>query len=261
MKNVFLLYLSFAILTLNCSITVPQHKTVMPLNAQEKEVLNGIQGKIFNAFVQSNIQKDAAPLQVIQAQLKRLAKNNPNRLLTYWQSYLQYYAAIFYLARENKEKAEQEIDIAVDLMDDLDDKNSEDYALLALVESFSIQFKGFKAMFISSSIKKNGKRAMSLDPKNCRAYYVLASNDFYTPEKYGGGEQAEDFLLKAISLPAQQQKNPYLPSWGKEESYELLVKHYLKSDQKDKAKTYCKEGLEVFPNSYGLGKLAITLLD
>ncbi|MEM1336405.1 MAG: hypothetical protein AAGF96_01585 [Bacteroidota bacterium] len=260
MKKVILLYFGFAVLTLNCSNTASKNK-ITPLNTQEKEVLQGIQGKIFNAFVQSNIQHDPAPLIVIQEQLKGLAAKKQNRLLTYWQAYLQYYAAIFYLSQENKEKAEAEIDIAVDLMDDLGDKNSEDYALLALVESFSIQFKGLKAMFISGSIKKNGKRAISLDPKNCRAYYVLASNDFYTPEQYGGGEQAEELLVKALSLPAQQQQNPYLPSWGKEESYELLVKHYVKSDQRDKAKRYCKEGLELFPNSYGLGKLAISLLE
>jgi len=34
-------------------------------------------------------------------------------------------------------------------------KNSEDYALLAMLHGFSLQFKGMKAMFISSDIKKN----------------------------------------------------------------------------------------------------------
>ena len=255
------LYLCLAFLSINCANTTPKTNDVSLLNEQDKELLRGIQGKIFNAFVQTTIQKEPKALLDIKERIETLADSNPNKVVTYWQAYLSYYLSIFYVTQEKEKQAEDEIDTAVDLMDDMKDKNSEDYALLALVESFSIQFKGFKAMFISGSIKKNGKRAMAMEPKNIRAYYVLASNDFYTPEQYGGGEQAEELLLKAISLPEQLNKNPYLPSWGKAESYELLVKHYLKSSDKTKAKTYCKEGLDQFPNNYTLGKLAVELLD
>lgn len=261
MKNTILLYLSLALLSLNCGNTAPKANDIALLDTQDKELLEGIQEKIFNAFVQTNIQKKPNALIEVREKLQGVADNKPNNLVTYWQSYLQYYLSISYMTQGNKERAEEEIDLAVNLMDDMNDKNSEDYALLALAESFSIQFKGFRAMFISSSIKKNGKRAMAMEPKNLRAYYVLGSNDFYTPEKYGGGEEAESLLLKAIALPEQLKENPYLPSWGKAESYELLVKHYLKTDERAKAKSYCKEGLELFPNNYGLGKLAIELLD
>ncbi|MEO0573227.1 MAG: hypothetical protein AAF039_16085 [Bacteroidota bacterium] len=261
MKKAILPYLCLALLSLNCSNTTPKKSDLSLLTAQDKELLKGIQTKIFDAFVQTNIQKDPKVLLDLKGKLQNLANSNPNKVVTYWQSYLQYYLSIFYVTQKNAEKAEEEIDTAVDLMDDMRDKNSEDYALLALSQSFSIQFKGFKAMFISRSIKKNGKRAMAMEPKNLRAYYVLASNDFYTPEKYGGGEQAESLLLKAIALPEQLNENPYLPSWGKAESYELLVKHYLKSEDKVNAKIYCKEGLDQFPNNYGLGKMAIQLLE
>ena len=250
-----------AFVSINCSNTTPKKYDLTLFNTQDKELLKGIQGKIFDAFVQTNIQKDAKALLNIKEKLQNLGDSRPNNVVTYWQSYLQYYLSIFYMTQQNTEQAEEEIDRAVDLMEDMKNKNSEDYALLALAQSFSIQFKGFKAMFISSAIKKNGKRAMAMEPKNIRAYYVLGSSDFYTPAKYGGGEQAESLLLKAIALPEQLNKNPYLPSWGKAESYELLVKHYLKSNDKTKAKTYCKEGLALFPNNYGLGKLAIELLD
>ncbi len=261
MKRTILLYLSVALMSLNCANTTPASHDISPLNEQDKELLKGIQGKIFDAFVQTNIQKNPKTLVDLKEKLQNLADTNSNNLVTYWQSYLQYYLSISYMTQKNMEQAEEEIDTAVDLLEGMENKNSEDYALLALAESFSIQFKGFKAMFISSSVKKNGKRAMAMEPKNLRAYYVLGSSDFYTPEQYGGGEEAESLLLKAISLPEQLNKNPYLPSWGKAESYELLVKHYLKTEDKSKAKTYCKEGLEHFPNNYGLGKLAVQLLD
>ncbi len=261
MKHFVLLYSCFALLTLNCSNTVPQKNTTATLTTQDKELLQGIEQKIFNAFVQANIKKEPSPLLGLRDQLDGVGEKKGNKLLTYWRAYLHYYLSIYHLTQENKASSEDAIDIAVELLDNLKNKNSEDYALLTLVESFSIQFKGFRAMFISNSVKKNGKKALSLEPKNIRAHFVMASSDFYTPEKYGGGKKAEDLLLKAIELPVQLNKNPYFPSWGKQESYELLVKHYLKSAQNDKAKKYCKEGISLFPDNYGLGKLAIQLLD
>lgn len=139
-------------------------------------------------------------------------------------------------------------------------KNSEDYALLAMLQGFGIQFKGMKAMFISSNIKKNVKQAIALDSTNPRAYYVYSSNDFYTPEKYGGGKEAEKYLLKVISLPSQKIKNEYLPSWGKEESFEMLVKLYIKKEKWDLAKKYFQMGIQEFPESYTINQLAPKLV-
>ena len=139
-------------------------------------------------------------------------------------------------------------------------KNSEDYALLAMLQGFSIQFKGMKAMFISRDIKKNLKKAIAIDSTNLRAYYVFASNDYHTPEKYGGGKKAEEYLLKAISLPAQKIKNDYLPSWGKEEAYEMLIKLYIKKEKWELAKKYYKEGIKKFPESYTISQLATQLI-
>ena len=116
-------------------------------------------------------------------------------------------------------------------------------------------------MFISSSIKKNLKKAIAIDSTNLRAYYVYASNDFHTPEKYGGGKEAEKYLLKAISLPSQKIKNDYLPSWGKEESYEMLIKLYIKKEKWDLAKKYFQEGIAAYPESYTINQLASKLVD
>ncbi|NQZ44619.1 MAG: hypothetical protein HRT65_09930 [Flavobacteriaceae bacterium] len=261
MKKTLLLCTCVSILSLNCANSTAKETAIQLEEIQGNVLLDGIETKIFEAFVQANINKRPTALQELKKELDDMASRTPNQLITYWQSYLRYYLSIFYMTQNQEETAEKEIDDAVDLMDGIKNKNTEDYALLALTQSFSIQFKGFRAMFISSAIKKNGKRSLSLEPKNIRAYFVLASNDFYTPEKYGGGEQAEGYLLKAISLPDQLNKNPYTPSWGKQEAYELLVKHYMKTDQRDRARTYCKEGIALYPDNYGLGKLAIKLLD
>ncbi|MEM6687031.1 MAG: hypothetical protein AAF617_14715, partial [Bacteroidota bacterium] len=161
----------------------------------------------------------------------------------------------------DKKQAEETCDEAVEWLEDLDNKTSEDYALLALIQSFGIQFKGMKAMFISSRIKKNAKKAISMEPKNLRAHYVFASNDFYTPEKYGGGKNAEKFLLKAIALPDQKVKNPFLPSWGKEQAYEMLIKLYIKKKDLANAKKHFKAGIDLYPESYNLKQLAAKLIE
>ena len=57
MKHFVLLYACFALLTLNCSNAVPKENSTIPLTHQDKELLEGVQQKIFNAFVQANIQK------------------------------------------------------------------------------------------------------------------------------------------------------------------------------------------------------------
>ena len=145
-------------------------------------------------------------------------------------------------------------------MEGLDNKNAEDYALLALLESFGIQFEGMKAMFVSRSIRKHAEKAMELDPLNPRGYYVYGSNDYYTPEKYGGGKKAETYLKKAVSLPAQTLENTYLPSWGVEEAYDLLIKLYIKREEWDKAKNSFSKAMDQYPDSYYLKEIAPQLV-
>ena len=80
----------------------------------------------------------------------------------------------------------------------------------------------------------------------------MANNDYYTPEAYGGGNNVEENALKSLSLPVQEINNPYLPSWGRQESYELLTNYYIKKNMMDKAKVYIELGLAEYPDSYTL---------
>jgi len=223
-------------------------------------LLVGIQSKIYNAFVQSLMSKNNNALSELSNNLDELNKSKEQNLILYWQSYIQFYSSIYYLKKDDKVTAEQEIDKGIDWLDEMKSKNSEDYALLAMLQGFSLQFKGMKAMFISGDIKKNLKKAIAIDTTNLRAYYVYASNDFHTPKKYGGGKETEEYLLKAISLPVQKVKNEYLPSWGKEEAFEMLIKFYIKNGNWDFAKKYYQEGIKEFPESYTISQLATKLV-
>lgn len=223
-------------------------------------LLVDIQGKIYDAFVQSLLSKDNKALSELSNNLDELNKSKKQNLVLYWRSYLQFYSSIYYLKKGDKARAEKEIDKGIDWLEAMENKNSEDYALLAMLQGFGIQFKGMKAMFISGDIKKNLKKAMAIDTTNLRAYYVYASNDFHTPQKYGGGKETEEYLLKAISLPAQKVKNHYLPSWGKEEAFEMLIKFYIKNENWNLAKKYYQEAIATFPESYTISQLATKLV-
>lgn len=219
-------------------------------------ILKGIEKNINTAFVECIITNNSEPLQTLQTQLAALYDQKSQNIIQYWRAYLLYYQAIYHLQTNENKAAEKATDKAINLLSDLDNKNSEDYALLSLLQGFSIQFKGMRAMFIASSVKKNAKKAIALDGANPRGYFVYGNSDFYTPEKYGGGKEVETYLLKAIALPSQAVENSYLPSWGVEEAYELLVRWYIKKEDWTAAKQYYQQGIEAYPDSYQLNQLA-----
>lgn len=224
----------------------------------EKNPLENIQGRILTAFGKDQQLGKTTNLQAMDKELATLYGAKKQNIILYWLAYNQYYTAIYHISRGEgeREKSEKTVDEAVKWLEDMKNKTSEDYALLSLTQGFSIQFKNLiRVILLSRQVEKNGKLAIEKDSENPRAYYTLASNDFYTPEQYGGGKHTEEYLLKAISLPAQKVKNPYLPSWGKEESYEMLIRWYIRKKQWDKAKKYHADAIAKYPESYMLNQL------
>lgn len=231
------------------------------MEESQDSLLFRIQDNIYNTFVSSITTGNASPLTELKDELNAYYEESSIALVRYWQSYLLYYESIFWLKSEEEKKAKASIALAIEYLEEIDEKNSEDYALLAMIESFGIQFQpGFKAPITSARVKKYAEKAMAIDPDNLRAYYVLASNDFYTPEQYGGMQKAEEFLLKAVSLPEQALENPFLPSWGRDQCYEMLIRFYLKKEQMAEAKATYKEAIEAYPDNYMINSLASKLL-
>ncbi|HCX99986.1 MAG TPA: hypothetical protein DG754_07590 [Bacteroidales bacterium] len=223
-------------------------------------LLMGIESKIYEAFVQSLMQQDHKPLLKMSNELEELSTKEEQGIIIYWRSYLQFYSSIYFLKKGERKIAEKEIDKGIDWLTEIQKKNSEDYALLAMLQGFSVQFKGAKARYISDDIKESAKQALAIDSTNLRAYYVFASNNFYAPEKYGISQEVEKHLLKAISLPAQKVQNSRLPSWGKEESFEMIIKLYIREEKWDLAKKYYQEAIAEFPESYTINQLAAKLV-
>lgn len=262
-KILFILLLGFVIWYVQCqdeAYGMPYSE--YPVATLDSLRLDHIQTRINDAFIQSIMSRKTDGLLSIKSDLQTLEKSHNNPLIKYWQGYLQYYHAIYHIQAGNKADSEKEIEAGIDIMDHIKNKNSEDLALLALLQSFSIQFKsGMEAGAMSGKVKGNIKKAIKLDEQNLRAFYVAGSNDYYTPEKYGGGAEVENYLFKAIALPDQKIKSIYLPSWGKDSAYEMLIKWYIKKENWAKAKQYFSEANTLYPQNYPISQLAVKLVN
>lgn len=225
--------------------------------SSENDLLKGIEQKINTAFSETMRTKSNAPLIELQEELKVCDEKSPSNLTKYWQAYLSFYNFVYHnFTSGDKESEKKVLKEGIDLLKDMKDKSAEDYALLAKLQGPYMQFEQPMRMgIVSMQISRNFKKAFKLEPDNLRLNLAFASHDFHTPKEYGGGKQTEEYLLKALALPAQKKESEYLPSWGKEEVYEMLVKFYMRENKMTEAKKYLEEGLSIFPNNYTLSQL------
>ncbi len=211
--------------------------------------LQGMQQKIGQAFFASFTSGNTSELDEITTRLEK----DSSLLATYWQAYAKYYESVFYLKKGDKGKSEAVINEGVEMLSKQKNKNSEDYALLVIMQNFSMQFitNMMELSVLSGKVNENIEKAIKTGPNNLRAYYTAAANDFHTPEQYGGGTKAEGYLLKAIALDEQTSDNDSLPTWGKEQAYQMLVVLLVKKGDTGLAKKYLDEGIKLYPNYYG----------
>lgn len=212
-------------------------------------ILLHAQDKIYEAFIASFTNRNVGELQKIQQSIQAL--DSKSQIANYWIPYSKYYESIYYLKTRDNDQAKKSIDEGIDFLTKIDDKNAEMYALLAHLQSFSIQFeKGMGAMGVSKQVLENVQKALELEPNNPRAWYVMGCNDYYKPKQYGGKKKCEEYLLKAIHAPEHPQANPYLPTWGISDAYALLIQYYVDNNDMEKAKETYEKGSSLFPDDY-----------
>jgi len=269
-----LFYLVWTILTLNSckgnsyysekqSIEIQNsHDAFLGTISQYDTLLNNIQQKVMDVFVNCKMSKSDKEMVDLEQTLLSLSEHKSNGIIIYWYSYTCYYHSILLMIEKDSKGSEKILDDGILRLNKAGNLNSEQLALLALMESFSIQYaSNIETPAISRRVKQNAEKALQLDSLNLRAYYVLASNDFYTPEEYGGGKKASAYLKKAISLNDQSIVNPYLPSWGKSSSYEMLIRLKIKQKQFAEAKKYYHEAIDLFPDDYMINILSKDLIN
>ena len=124
-----------------------------------------------------------------------------------------------------------------------------------VIPEISIQFaSGMEAGRISAGIRENAGKALELDSTNVRGWYVLGSNDYYTPASFGGGKKVEYYLKKATSSPDKNTDDSSLPTWGREYAYALLIQYYMQNDRTDEAKNCLLMAEKEYPDSYFIGE-------
>ncbi|MBT32669.1 MAG: hypothetical protein CMO01_23650 [Thalassobius sp.] len=218
--------------------------------------LANIEDKINQSFDECFAVADASPLQTIITELEN--SKDGDAWTTYWLSYANVSLGIYLMeaSKENSENALNAFTEAIDVLKDKDDKNTEEYTLLARAMSISISVRPAQAMMLSNKSKTYINKAMKLNDQNLRAYLQSGSSDYYTPKEYGGGNIAEAQFLKALSLPDKAINDEAAPAWGREEIYYMLVSFYLREEKYDKAKVYLKKGLDEFPDNQRLASLS-----
>ena len=218
--------------------------------------LMGVEDRVTTAATRAFMRRSVTPLLAIRKEVAAVEGAEIARLRAYWLAHIDFQTAVFFHVAKESDSCEGAVRQGIKLLEEIKDKNSEEYALLAYLQGFSIQFaKGLGAAKISKTASRNAQLAVKLDAKNLRGYYVLGSLNFYTPKAYGGGKKVEEYMTKAISLPANPLNNPYLPSWGRAEAYELLVRQYVKEGRQDDARRLLREGLDQYPDNYLLNNL------
>ncbi len=214
---------------------------------------NPFERKIQDTFLQSKELKEDNLANLIQELKSGKEKNK-----AYWISYALYKQATLH-GRTNEEKALSILNEATQLLESKKEKDSEDYALLGFITSYSIIFQTEIAAIISSKASGYYNKSLTLDKNNFRPYLGLGKSDYFRPIKYGGGLKAESYLKKAMVLINSKEDKKNSPRWGEGSVYYYLISFYEKTDKINEATLYYNIGIKKFPESESLKSLATKL--
>ncbi len=192
-------------------------------------------------------------IKYIEAQLASVEKDSKIKLedKRYWIAYILYNKSMFYRGiQKDDNSASKTIDLAIETLNK-NSETSENLALLATCKSFSIQFANMTQLAtIAAQVVEDANKSLELNPKNIRAYYVLASNNFYTPKMFGGMTQVEEFALKGLACPNSADEGFYSPYWAKPRLYSIYIRYLEGENRKEDALKYKAIAKKEFPNQF-----------
>lgn len=239
-RNLLLLFVITFALTMRAQVKGNQ--------PQNKNYQQAIVDSMSKAMLSRNI----APLDNVEKELKA---KKPNRVYNYWLSFCLLHKALYLTTMKQDQQAQACLNEGEHIFETQVGKNAEEYALLAYIQGVSIKFvKGMDAAVIARKSVNNAQQATQIDPKNTRAWYVLGMLDYYTPKQFGGQQKCEALLEKALAQPTSKTNNPYEPTWGRKEVYNLLLEYLVTTGNKEKAKTIYQKAKTEFPNAPELKK-------
>ena len=203
---------------------------------------SSLENDINTAFLTS-IQDDTDRLATLVNDMEVSSDN-----IRYWKAYALYKETIVHFVYERENEAETTLNHAIELLRNIENKNSDEYALLSIATGFSIQFSPIMAPVYGKQAENYAKDALEKDENNIRAHYALANTDYYKPTMFGGGNYVEKHLLKAVNLPEQSAKSGRAATWGKPEIFKLLIRYYNRENRPAEAKLYLNKARRQFPD-------------
>lgn len=216
------------------------------------DALKNVEQRINTAMSYAFMKRSISYLTDLRAEIAAVDQPEQKRLATYWTAYTDFQITIYQLKSRKTDEAVAILNNAIRAVNALDNKNAEELTLLAYLQDFAVQFVAAdEREALSKVASDNVKKALSLDDTNMRANYVYGRQQFYD----GEAEAAETLLKKAISLPANPVGDDTQPGWGKADTYELLVRYYLRQGRNAEAKTTLNTALKRYPDNYQLSVL------
>jgi hypothetical protein len=181
---------------------------------------------------------------VYQTGLKLLGKSSSQEELLKTASYFEslakeypghwlacYYTAFSYIMAaksittakvvdETLDKAQQYIDKSVALKP----AEPENYIIQAFLYQVRLSVDPGRALSLSQKAESSLNKAIAADSGNPRAYFLMASNIYYTPPLFKGGpKNALPVFLKAKDkYRTYKPALSYAPSWGEQQNEEMI---------------------------------------
>lgn len=200
-----------------------------------------LQERVDSAFYRSVRTRNARNLRHLIDSLEEQYHQTHQSIWAYWVAYATYELSIYEMVNDSHQRAKRSILTAIRCLDTLDDKNAEVWALLSVMTGYSITFRWWAASWLGPRAIDYAEKAVALDSQNIRAWYALLVNDFYTPALFGGGKMVDYYGRRALRCPDQVLPNPYLPSWGRAETYDLLIRWHLRQKRTNSAQELFEE--------------------
>lgn len=148
----------------------------------------------------------------------------------HWLS--DYYAALAYILAGQRQTDNKKRDAMLDKAQPLIDKSfarKNDEAELYVLQAFLYQIRlqadpQGRTISLSQKAEASLKKAMEADSTNPRAYFLMASNIYYTPPIFKGGpKNALPVFLKARDKFRNYKASlTFLPDWGQQQNEEMI---------------------------------------
>jgi hypothetical protein len=211
---------------------------------------------IANAARTAMRDRDVGALSAVAAQLRARVASDKGPALhyrSYWLAYADFLTARVAIAKKQTDQARAAALEADTLLDRLEQKDQETYALqnLVVLVQFPLSTQSDMGRLIAKLSELHGKLG---DAASVRALYARAQADFYTPKEYGGGQLAEKLLRQALAAP-EEPHHPLKPGWGRDDCAALLVRIVKASGRAAEARSLYAQWQRRYPDSLALGQL------